>query len=1413
MRPKFQFIQLWTALLFFFIFFWARDVHTQRGLNIPTEYSEGVHYESGVAVAKLPEGLDESVLQEPGISALLQSWGLEWQKFFPQAEKPSKRFNDFGEPLVDLTRIIRFEWQHEESVKEMLLKLRTLTNWEYLQPLYFYEPIGEEKTTFIPSDPNISSQYYLGLIQAYEAWDITQGDTNVVVAIVDGGTNFGHADLQNYKYNYGDPLDGLDNDGNGYLDDCCGWSTGNNTNQTQYNFNGGSNHGVFVSGVASATTNNAIGIAGVGFACRYMPVKIVNPSGQWNGGIAGIFYAAFMGADVINCSWGSIYPDPLLEDVTRYAVFNKNCLLVAAAGNSNPSSHVPYYPAAYEWCMAVAGTTASDLKWGTFTSGSSYYDEVDISAPAHNILSTSVSGYATSSGTSFSTPMVSAAGALVKSVFPTYQARQIRALLIERSDDIYGLPGNAPYLHKLGKGRLNVFKAVQGPTSPSPEMIIRTISDGNDNLPHAGETVSLSGQFINWLLPSSPALTATLSTTSPHISIIDPTTIIGSLGTLGTFNSSADPFVFTVLPSCPPDHRALFIVQYTDGAYTHRQVFHLTVNPSYVDITINACHSTVASNGRIGFADEDLYFGKGLSKNGLRNALEACSFIVGNSSSRVSDATFGSSVVPFDQDFVPVQPALPVVPSVVSHYDVAGVFNDHGAGAAKLNVEVSYRAYAWNNPGDQNFIILDYVIKNTGSSHLANVYAGLFANWRILNGQAFTWDNVAAWDASRNLGYVYSSLNPQGGYAGIKFLGYTPPAYYAFNNDGAGGSINVYDGFTTAEKWQALSNGVSRPTSSPGTTSSLIGTGPFDIAAGAYARVSFALVVGDNLGQLQAAADAAQLRYESLFSQWTGSVNNDWNNPANWSPSGVPTAGQDVLIGSAPHQPHTSGPSQCRDLVVKTGQTLYVEPGAPLTVNRMLVNNGQVIVNHSPGLVQTSESILAGNGTWKVRRQLVNSGLSHHFVGSAVAPFSLSDVAADIGGFGLNSYATFDGINVQMATCSPPYYITPTSPYGNILQYNEAEVTTCHMEGWEVRTGGSGQSGRGYAVLAPSGTWLDVNGTIHNQEVVFSGVTRTATNSSLFQGINLVANPYPSSLDWLAFRASNLGAIQGSGYLYNQGSWVTLDAFTPGQRIAPLQGFEVEAWNIPGVYSITFRNNQRSAGMSSFFSEGEPYSGRLIITVMDPSSGRQQEAFVYITEAATWQWDPALDGKKFPNDAHWPDLWLRTRHDSLPYSVMAIPALTNSDTLWLWLSPPAGTSELVLQVEGLGFGTDLPAWAQLHDTSGAELAVFSSTSPSCTLSIFGAKMFYLTFHSGAGSVGASDAEQNLAWFIYPTVRFSNSVNNGFWKLFDATGRMVASANITGNQVWLPSGLASGVYVFSWLNSSTGTQNWMRILIP
>ncbi|MCX7651071.1 MAG: S8 family serine peptidase [Flavobacteriales bacterium] len=1387
------------------------NLKAQKSFSIPSSLEEGKNYAPGVVVGKLTPGLAPQTLTTPEVSSLLQAWGVSWNPFFPQADKPERPFNDFGEPLTDLTGILRFEWTPGPSVTEMITRLRQVSAWEYLQPLYYYEPIREERLLYVPSDPGITSQYHLSLIQAYEAWDVTQGDTNVVIAIVDGGTNFGHPDLQNYRYNYGDPIDGIDNDGNGYLDDCCGWSSGNNTNETQYNFNGGSNHGVFVTGVAAATTDNALGVAGVGFRCRYMPVKIVNPSGVWSGGVAGIFYAAQNGAHIINCSWGSIYPDPLLEDVTRYAVFNKNCLVVCAAGNSSPNSTTPYYPAAYEWCMAVAGTTASDLKWGTVSTGSSYYDEVDICAPAHNIHSTSLLGYNTSSGTSFATPQVSAAAALVKSQFPGLQARQIRALLMEKSQNIYSLPGNAPYVNKLGKGRLNVYQAVLGPSSPSPEMLTRVLVDGNDNLPHPGETVSLSGNFINWLSPSSPALTATLSTASPHVSIGDPTTVIGILGTLGVFNSGSDPFVFTVLPSCPQDHRALFVLQFSDGAYTHRQVFHITLNPSYVDFTVNNCHSTLASNGRIGFADEDLFHGRGLSKNGLRNALEAGSFVIGNSATRVSDATFGPAVSPFDQDFVSVLPALPVVPPMVSDRDAAGRFNDNGAGPTKLDVEVDYKAYAWSAAPNQNFIILDYAIKNNGSTLLQNVFAGLFANWRIANAQGFAWDNVAAWDASRRLGYVYSQYNPQGGYAGIKFLGYTPAGYYAFNNDGAGGSINVWDGFSTAEKWQALSNGVSRPLSNPGTVSSMISTGPFDIAPGAYARVSFALVVGDNLADLQAQADAAQARYEALFRQWTGTTNSDWQNPLNWDPAAVPGPSDDVLIGPAPHSPVTTAAAQCRDLVVKAGQILQVQTGAPLTTHRMLTNNGQIIVHNGPGLAQTPESILTGSGTWQVRRQIANAGLSHHFVGSAVQNLNLSDLAADIGGFGLNSYATFDGINVVMATCTPPYYLAPTSPYGNILQYNETETVTCLFDGWEVRTGGTGQSGRGYAILAANGIWLDVNGTAHNQDVAYAGITRTNTNLSGFQGFNLIANPYPSSLDWLAFRNANLGAIQGSAYLFNQGAWVTLDAFTPGQRIAPLQGFEVEAAPAPGTYTVTFRNNQRSASSAAFYDLAEPYDGRLTLRVRSEVADREALAAVFIAPSATWGWDPPYDGKKMPNEADWPELWLHNGHDSIPYSVMALPHLQPGDTLWLYARPPVNAGTLQIHIEGLGSAPVLPAQAILHEADGSVLCTFSAQNTHCTVSpTQGSGLRFLTFSPSSVSM-SPPATSHHAWTDGHTVYFSQSAPWRTWVLMDPTGRILCRGNSSAQAVALPSELSSGMYLFMW--RSVQQHGTIRVLKP
>ncbi|MDP4267487.1 MAG: S8 family serine peptidase, partial [Bacteroidota bacterium] len=295
-------------------------------------------------------GIEDEKLKTIFIKLGVKSLG----KIYPNHTPPlqNKSFNSSLQ--VDLSLIYELEYANSFDIEEAINLLYKSELIDYAEPHYI------QKTLLTPNDPNISSQYHLNLIHAYEAWDICTGDTNVVIGIVDTGTDFGHPDLGNIKYNYNDPIDGKDNDGDGYIDNFYGWDLGENKNNPQWDAN--ESHGVLVTGSASATTNNGIGIAGVGFKCKYLPIKVSNSAGALTKTYEGIVYAADHRCQIINCSWGDSASgySQYHQDIINYATYNKNSLIVASAGNASNQSI--YYPAAYENVISVAGSDQSDVK-------------------------------------------------------------------------------------------------------------------------------------------------------------------------------------------------------------------------------------------------------------------------------------------------------------------------------------------------------------------------------------------------------------------------------------------------------------------------------------------------------------------------------------------------------------------------------------------------------------------------------------------------------------------------------------------------------------------------------------------------------------------------------------------------------------------------------------------------------------------------------------------------------------------------------------------------------------------------------------------------------------------------------------------------------------------------------------------
>ncbi|RLD42511.1 MAG: hypothetical protein DRI86_11495, partial [Bacteroidetes bacterium] len=323
----------------------------------------------------------------------LQSYQLS--KIFPKHISPRQTVNEYGDSLVDLSLWYVLNYQSSTPSEKLIQQIK------YTGIFQFVERRSINHLLWVPNDPKIGKQFYLDAIHAYEAWDIEKGDTNIVVGVTDTGIDKSHEDLKDgIKYNYQDTLDGIDNDNDGFIDNFCGWDVGNNDNNAQFGLIG---HGTFVSGFISAVPNNNIGIAGVGYHIKTLPVKVDDTLGYLAKDYEGIVYAADHGVFAINCSWGGTHGDNYGREMVNYATNNRGCLVVAACGNSN--NNVFLYPASYENVFSCAATDSNDVRWEY----SSYGSQVDIAAPGTFVYSTwTYNYYIYSHGTSFSSPIVAA---------------------------------------------------------------------------------------------------------------------------------------------------------------------------------------------------------------------------------------------------------------------------------------------------------------------------------------------------------------------------------------------------------------------------------------------------------------------------------------------------------------------------------------------------------------------------------------------------------------------------------------------------------------------------------------------------------------------------------------------------------------------------------------------------------------------------------------------------------------------------------------------------------------------------------------------------------------------------------------------------------------------------------------------
>lgn len=325
-----------------------------------------------------------------------------------------------------------------------------------------------------PIDPRYGEQWNLDALNLPQAWRLEQGTPEVTVAVVDSGIARHHPELRSQLWqNPGEiPNNGLDDDENGYIDDINGWDFSDApTLQGHGDWTERDNepddetgHGTHVSGIIAAEANNGIGIAGIAWGCRLMPLRAgfkVGPGAflQNDDLAAAIAYAADNGAQVINMSWGDTVNAFIIEDAVAYA-YSRRCVLVGAAGNSQ--SLGSYYPAALKTVMSVAGLEKSG-QLGVSNFGAS----IDIAAPGDEILSIDMEQpYAYRSGTSMAAAHVSGVAALVLSANPTCANTQIHQWLTGTAREI-SLPS------VVGAGLVDAYAALTVQTGLIAHIAVR----------------------------------------------------------------------------------------------------------------------------------------------------------------------------------------------------------------------------------------------------------------------------------------------------------------------------------------------------------------------------------------------------------------------------------------------------------------------------------------------------------------------------------------------------------------------------------------------------------------------------------------------------------------------------------------------------------------------------------------------------------------------------------------------------------------------------------------------------------------------------------------------------------------------------------------------------------------------------
>ena len=809
------------------------------------------------------------------------------EKAFPIVEAVARR-RAISKGTEALRRIYTVRFSGSFTSLQVAKALARDPNLVYAEPRYRYQlhwdSLPEEGASALmpeePNDPMWTRQTHLSRIGMPDAWEIVKGEqSDVVIAIIDGGTDWDHPDLLANVWTNSDEIadNGVDDDDNGFIDDIHGWNFAADTSDptglpsTPNN----ARHGTATAGVAAAATNNGVGIAGTSWNARFMPI---------NSGCteleslcfttAGIVYASMMGADVINASWGGDVHSPTQELAIR-AALDEGALLVASSGNDGRNIDVePSYPAALNLTLSVGGT-GKNSDYYLFNYGRS----VNLLAPARSINATYGGGYAEVSGTSFSAPLVAGIAALVKTAHPNFTPQQVRAQVRLTADNVDSAnPSTVEGL--LGRGRVNSYRAVTEAAAPSVRLTEWDFMDDDGNLEIVtGETVEITATFTNFH-SDADGLVVELESDESFVRFITGSANIGALAHGESYTAQ---FSFVVGDDAPDNRTLVLFTRITSTSLIDTpDVLRLQINETSVATHASGALTVSLTNeGNLGFTD--LPGGVGSRGVGFiavdalgvaRNALFEGGLLVATSASTVSDCVRGIISGMQETDFTLKQGAsLEIIKPWTKTSEKGKVLLVDTGAANPLGVEILQESFVDSSAANEDFIILKYTLTNTTDEDLSNVHVGLFFDWDVNITEGATSD-IAGFDDERMAGYVQDGVNPKL-FAGVRMLSDDAQVHYrAIDLPQEIYAPPSGNGFTPREKWEFMSGGISVRSLHLKDVGQIMAAGPHDIPPSDAIEVVFAVIAGMSLDDFLQNADNAQALWDHVLTDDPTSIEN-----------------------------------------------------------------------------------------------------------------------------------------------------------------------------------------------------------------------------------------------------------------------------------------------------------------------------------------------------------------------------------------------------------------------------------------------------------------------------------------------------------------------------------------------------------